>query len=114
MLAELSRRELVPAVWLPTPGVRAERERARFRLHLVRHRVQLKNHIHATLLAFAHPCPVSDLFGEAGRELLDRIALPEPWRANVEASLQMIDLLDRQVAECEATLRRLGADHPYV
>jgi len=26
----------VPAIWLPTPGVRAERERARWRLHLVR------------------------------------------------------------------------------
>src|SRR3954469_10870253 len=38
VLAELSRRELVPAIWLPDPGVRAERERARWRLHLVRHR----------------------------------------------------------------------------
>ena len=38
VLAELSRRELVPAIWLPDPGVRAERERARWRWHLVRHR----------------------------------------------------------------------------
>jgi hypothetical protein len=58
---ELSRRDLVPEIWLPTPGVRAERERARFRLHLVRHRTALKNRIHATLLAFGKPCPVSDL-----------------------------------------------------
>jgi len=43
VLAELSRRDLVPAIWLPDPGVRAERERARFRLHLVRHRSALKN-----------------------------------------------------------------------
>jgi transposase len=41
VLAELCRRELGPAVWLPTPGVRAQRERARFRLHLVRHRTAL-------------------------------------------------------------------------
>src|SRR5215213_1164168 len=34
VLAELARRELVPAIWLPTPEVRAERERARWRLHL--------------------------------------------------------------------------------
>jgi hypothetical protein len=38
VLAELARRDLVPAIWLPTPGIRAERERARWRLHLVRHR----------------------------------------------------------------------------
>ncbi len=36
VLAELARRDLVPAIWLPTPGVRAERELARFRLHLGR------------------------------------------------------------------------------
>ncbi|MGO8861783.1 MAG: IS110 family transposase, partial [Acidimicrobiales bacterium] len=63
VLAELSRRDLVPAIWLPNPAVRAERERARFRLHLVKHRSALKNRIHATLLTFGHPCPVSDLFG---------------------------------------------------
>jgi hypothetical protein len=28
VLAELARRELVPAIWLPDPSVRAERERA--------------------------------------------------------------------------------------
>src|SRR4051812_20856824 len=32
VLAELSRRDLVPAIWLPTPGVRAERERGRRRV----------------------------------------------------------------------------------
>lgn len=63
VLAELTRRELVPEIWLPTPEVRAERERARWRLHLVRHRVALKNRIHSTLLAFGKPCVVSDLFG---------------------------------------------------
>ena|SRR5919109_704383 len=32
VLAELARRDLIPEIWLPDPGVRAERERARFRL----------------------------------------------------------------------------------
>src|SRR3954471_15975472 len=110
VLAELSRRELVPAIWLPTPGVRAERERARWRLHLVRHRTALKNRIHATLMAFGHPCPVSDLFGAAGRRLLAGLALPEPWAGDVAAALRLIADLDEQIADCEAALRRLGAD----
>src|SRR5436309_8063 len=38
VLTELSFRDLVPAIWLPDPQVRRERELARFRLHLVRHR----------------------------------------------------------------------------
>jgi transposase len=94
--------------------VRAERERARFRLHLHRHRTALKNRIHATLLAFAKPCPVSDLFGGGGRRLLQRLALPEPWVGNVAAAVALIDDLDDQIDTCERELRRLGADHPYV
>ena len=78
VLAELSRRDLVPSIWLPTPGVRAERERARFRLHLVRHRVMLKNRVHTTPLAFGKPCSMSDLFGLEGRELLARLDIPDP------------------------------------
>jgi transposase len=114
VLAELSRRELVPAIWLPDFAQRAERERARFRLFLVRKRSALKHRIHAQLLAFGHACPVSDLFGRRGRELLERIAFPEPWRGGVLAALVMIDDLDRQIAGIDAELRRLGADHRYV
>ena len=78
VLAELARRDLVPEIWLPTPGVRAERERARFRLHLVRHRTALKNRIHATLIAFGHPVPVPTC--SASRPaLLERSLVPEPW-----------------------------------
>jgi transposase len=114
VLAELARRDIVPAIWLPDPSVRAARERARFRLHLVRHRTALKNRIHATLIAFGHPVPVSDLFGTAGRELLERMAIPEPWSTTLTTSLHMVDEVEREIRACEAELRRLGADHPYV
>src|SRR3954447_13071187 len=114
VLAELSRRDLVPAIWLPSPDVRGNRERARWRLHLVRHRTALKNRIHATLLAFGHPCPVSDLFGVGGRELLARLALPEPWAGDTTAALALIDVLDEQITDCERALRKMGADHRYV
>jgi hypothetical protein len=80
VLAELARRDLVPAIWLPNPLVRAERERARWRLQLVRHRSSLKQRVHAVLLTHGKPCPVSDLFGVRGRRLLARLGLPEPWR----------------------------------
>src|SRR6266568_9693162 len=100
VLAELCRRDLVPAIWLPSPGVRAERERARFRLHLVRHRVSLKNRIHATLVAFGKPCPVSDLFGMRGRELLDRLDIPNPWKQNIATALHMIDELGEAIHGC--------------
>jgi transposase len=112
VLAELTRRALVPEIWLPTPEVRAERERARFRLHLVRHRTALKNRIHAILIAFGHPCPMADLFGVAGRELLDSLALPEPWQTNLVESLALVDDLTARVDALEVELKELGADHP--
>jgi transposase len=114
VLAELSRRDLVPAIWLPSFALRAERERARFRLFLVRKRSSLKHRVHAQLLAFGHGCPVSDLFGAHGRELLARLDFPEPWRSGVLASVAMIDDLDRQVVAIDRELKLLGADHPYV
>jgi transposase len=81
----LSQRDLVPEIWLPDPSVRRERELARFRLHLVKHRSMLKHRIHAMLITFGHACPVTDLFGVAGRELRDRFEIPPPWRSTVDA-----------------------------
>ena len=114
VLAELSFRDLVPAIWLPDRQIRRERELARFRLHLVRHRSSLKNRIHSTLIAFGKPCPVSDLFGVAGRELLERLRVPEPWRGNLDASLVLVDQLDRRIAAIAGELKQIGAEHPYV
>jgi transposase len=114
VLAELARRELVPEIWLPGRAVRAERERARFRLHLVKHRSSLKNRVHAILFQHGIPNGHSDLFGASGRRLLETLALPEPWASTVTASLALIDTLDEQIGECEHELKALGADHRYI
>src|SRR5919198_5057598 len=97
VLAELGRRALVPEIWLPDPEVRAERERVRFRLHLVKHRRALKNRVHAILFQHGVPNGHSDLFGAGGRRLLARMRLPEPWASTVDASLALIDTLDEQI-----------------
>jgi transposase len=114
VLAELARRDLIPEVWLPDPSVRAERERARFRMHLVRHRTMLKNRIHQTLIAHGRARPAANLFTAKGRALLTRLELPEPWQGTVAASLALIETLDAQIDDLERELRRLGADHAYI
>jgi transposase len=114
VLAVLSHRDLVPAIWLPDPRVREERELARFRLHLVKHKSALKNRIHSTLINFGKPCPVTDLFGVEGRRLLQRLQVPEPWRGNITASLKLIDDLEDQIAEINTRLKEGHADHPYI
>jgi len=114
VLATLSHRDLVPAIWLPDPSVREERELARFRLHLVKHKSALKNRVHSTLINFGKPCPVTDLFGVEGRRLLERLQVPEPWRGNITASVELIDDLERQIAEINRRLKEGHADHPYI
>jgi transposase len=114
VLAVLSHRDLVPAIWLPDPRVREERELARFRLHLVKHKSALKNRIHSTLINFGRPRPVTHLFGAEGRRLLERLQVPEPWRGNVTAALELIDDLERQAAEINGRLKEGHADHPYI
>jgi transposase len=114
VLAVLSHRDLVPAIWLPDPTVRREREQARFRLHLVKHRSMLKNRIHSALINWGKPCPVTDLFGVAGRRLLDDLEIPQPWRGSIDASLLLIDDLEAQIAQVAAELKASGASHRYV
>jgi transposase len=114
VLATLSHRDLVPAIWLPDPRVREERELARFRMHLVKHKSALKNRIHSILINFGRPCPVTDLFGVEGRRLLERLQVPEPWRGNISASTLLIDQLEEQIAELNQRLKDGHADHPYI
>ena len=112
VLAELSVRDLVPAIWLPTVELRREREISRWRLHLVKHRTTLKNRVHSTLICFGHQVPMADLFGVAGRRLLAGLDIPEPWRGHVDASLQLIDDLERRIGAIEARAAALGRRPP--
>ncbi len=70
----------------------------------------------STLVLIQHglSCPLSDLFGSRGKELIGSYSIPEPWRSTVDASLHLIELLDCAVAEQECELRRRGADHRYI
>ena len=114
VLAELCRRDLVPAIWLPdfagAPGARAGALAAASG----QAPLMLKHRVHAQLMTFGHACPVSDLFGAKGRELLERLEFPDPWRGDVLAAVCLIDDLDRQIAAIERELTQLGADHRYV
>ncbi len=114
VLAELSRRDLIPAIWLPAPGVRGMRELARFRLHLVRHRTALKNRIHSCLITWGIGVPMSDLFGAGGRDYLERLDFAEAWQNTVATTLEVIDHLDSHITEYGCRLAQAAADVPAV
>ena len=105
----------MPAIWLPDPRIREERELARFRLHLVKHKSALKNRVHSTLINFGKPCPVTDLFGVEGRRLLARLQAPGALarqhhrERGADRRPRRPDRRD-QPASCSEG----HADHPYI
>jgi transposase len=72
VLATLSHRDLVPAIWLPDPRIREERELARFRMHLVKHKTALKCRIHSTLINFERTPGLCLTSCQAPRPIVER------------------------------------------
>ena len=56
----------------------------------------------------------TDLFGAEGRRLLARLHVPEPWRANITASVALIDDLEDQIADTNWRLKEGHAEHRYI
>ena len=108
VLAELSRRDLVPAIWLPSFEQRGERERARWRLHLVKHRTSLKLRVHATLMSFGHRARSPDLFGRAAASCSRGWSSPSRGARTCSRRSALIDELDREIAAVERELQALG------
>jgi transposase len=42
------------------------------------------------------------------------LQVPDPWRANIDVSLALIDDLDVRIAALTVQLKRQGADHRYI
>jgi transposase len=108
VLAELCRRELVPALWIPSLEERAMRERLKRRLRLVRLRTSAKNRVFGLLTQWGLRIPLARLRGDDGMELLADRGVPEVWRRSVAEALAVIDLLDERIAALERELRPLA------
>jgi transposase len=104
VLAELCRRELVPALWIPSLEERALRERLKRRLHLVRLRTSAKNRVFGLLTQWGLRIPLERLRDADAMELLEVRGVPEVWRRSVAEALAVIELLDERIAPLEREL----------
>jgi transposase len=105
-LAELLRMDLLPAIWIPDAETRSQRKLLRGRAWLVRRRTQVKNRVHAYLAEQNQRIEVTDLFGQAGREWLCTVELPQPVRVQVDLLLELVDVLDRQIVRLDRQVRQ--------
>jgi transposase len=112
LLAELSRRELVPALWLPSLDERALRERLRRRMHLVRLRTSAKGRIFGLQTQWGVRVSLARLRRADGLTLLERAGVPEVWRRSVSECLTLIDFLDERLKPLERELRPFAKADP--
>ena len=98
VLAELCRRDLVPALWLPSLEDRALRERLRRRMHLVRLRTSARNRIFGLLTQWGLRLSLKRLRAPDAMELLAARGVEETWRRSIAEALAVIDLLDARIA----------------
>jgi hypothetical protein len=101
VLAEVCRRDLVPALWLPPLAERALREHLRRRMHLVRLRASAMNRIFGLLTQWSLRISLERLRAADAMELLADRGVDQTWRRSIAEALAVIDLLDERVAPLE-------------
>jgi len=113
-LADLLRMGRLPEAWIAPPPVRELRELVRHRAKLVGLRTNLKCQVHAVLASAGVQVVMSDLFGLAGEDLLERVELAAAMRAKVNSCRHLIELLDFEIARfAKLAENRLRADPGY-
>jgi transposase len=110
VLAELCRRDLVPALWLPSLYERAVREQLRRRMHLVRLRASAMNRIFGLLTQWGLRLSLERLRAADAHELLAERGVAKTWRRSIAEALALIDLLDERLAPLERELHE-AAEH---
>jgi len=112
VLAELCRRELVPAVWVASLEDRAIRERLRRRAHLVKLRTSARNRIFGLLTQFGLRISFTRLRQPDVMELLERRGVPKTWRDSIEEHLSQIDELQRRIRPIDSELAPTARSDP--
>jgi transposase len=114
-LADLLRMGRLPEAWIAPPPTRELRELVRHRAKLVSMRSRCKAQVHAVLAKCGVSVPMSDLFGVAGTDLLDRLTLPAAYTARINSLRRVMDLLDFEIDVFANLVKgRLARDPGYV
>lgn len=113
-LADLLRMGRLPEAWIAPPATRELREVVRHRAKLVAVRSQCKAEIHAVLAKCGVPVSMSDLFGTAGRQLLERVVLPGVYRGRIDSLRRVMDSVNFEIdVYSRITRARLATDPGY-
>jgi transposase len=102
----------LPEAWIAPPAIRELRELVRHRAKLVGLRSHCKAEVHAVLAKCGVQVLMSDLFGLAGTELLERLVLPAPYAARIASLRRLMDDLDFEIDLFAGMVRGRMAQEP--
>lgn len=112
ILMELLSKEFLPTTYQPTKKERDYRELLRWRASLVKSQTQYKLRVHSLLDKENKGIP--DPFSAAGREALKSVQLVGQKQQILTESLEVLDFLEKQIADQEVKIRRLARYNPDV
>jgi transposase len=114
-LADLLRMGRLAEAWIAPPVTRELRELVRHRAKLVALRSHCKAEIHGVLAKCGVQVSMTDLFGVAGCDLLDRVRLPGVYRGRIDSLRRLMEQLEFEIDVFSGVVRgRLAADPGYV
>ncbi len=108
VLAELARRDLVPALWVPSLDERATRELLRRRAHLIRLRTSAMNRTFGLVTQWGLRSGVTALRKPDALEHLADQGVPPTWCRSIAVLIEVIDDLDRQIDPIDRELRPIA------
>jgi transposase len=114
VLADLVRRDLVPEVWVPSLEERANRERLRRRVHLIRLRTSAINRTFGLLTQWGLRRNLTALRKPGALEELTELGVPPTWLQSLQTLLGVINDLDAQLRPLEQELRPHARQDPRV
>ena len=97
MLAHLLRADLLPTCWIPARAQRNMRDMLRIRLRLIVFRTQCKNLVRSVLAKFNINFGLKQIWTGSGREGLNQIDVPAPYKEALLQVLVHIDILTEQI-----------------
>jgi len=107
-LVMLLAKEMLPGSWLPPEDIQQLRDLTRLRQALRHDRTRWAQRLHAILLHEGWPCSRSELLRPRGRRWLEALQLDRHVRRVVEAQIEMITVIEEQMAEIDRELRTLA------
>jgi transposase len=109
-LVTLLAKEMLPASWLPPEDIQRLRDLTRLRQALRHDRTRWAQRLHAILMHEGWPCSRSQLLRTKGRRWLAALQLDQHVRRVVDTHVEMITVIEQQLAEIDHELRLIGRD----